>query len=149
MEFAITVPVLTLLFFGVLQGMFGMYVYHYVAYAAQQGARYAIVRGATYSQNVATPCTATLKFGCTATGADIQSYVQSLGAINASRLTINTSDAYLWPGTNPSGSTAGCSIPKSKGCLVKVTASYVFNFVPFFPWSGVTMRATSAKVILQ
>lgn len=154
-EFAMTVPLLTLLFFGVLQGMFAMYIYHYTAYAAQQGARFAVVHGASFSANMTYNCSTsappnfTMQYGCTARGIDIQNYVQSLGAINPNRLTINTTDAYLWPGTNPDGTTAGCGIAKSKGCLVRVTASYSFNFVPFLPFTGLTMSATSEKAILQ
>lgn len=151
-EFAVTVPLLMLLFFGVIQGMFAMYVYHYTAWAAQQGARYAIVRGYTWSQNATTSCSTSLVYNCTASPANIQTYVQSLGAINASRLTINTSNSYVWPGTNPDGTGTGCtgtSKANSKGCLVKVTAYYSFNFVPFVPLTGLTMGATSEKVILQ
>lgn len=147
-EFAITVPLLTLIFFGTIQGIFGMYIYHYMAYAAQQGARYAMVRGGTWSQNVATGCaTASPPYNCTATAADIQTYVRGMGAINPNRLTVNTT----WTGTNPDGTTTGCtgSSANSKGCLVKVTANYSFNFVPYLPFTGLTVTATSEKVILQ
>jgi len=158
MEFAMTVPLLMFLLFGVLQGMFAMYAYHFTAYAAQEGARFAIVRGYTWSENVDTKCQTsappnfTMKYTCTATGTDIQNYVQSLGAISPSNLTINTTDSYVWPGLNADGTTAGCTPTtkaKSKGCLVKVTASYTFNFIPFLPFTGLTMKATSEKVIQQ
>jgi hypothetical protein len=91
-----------------------------------------------------------MAYDCTATSNDIQNFVQSLGAINPSSLTINTSNSYVWPGKNPDGTTAGCTTQtNSKGCLVKVTASYTFNFVPYLPFTGMTMSATSEKVILQ
>jgi Flp pilus assembly protein TadG len=155
-EFAVTVPLLIFLLFAVLEGMFAMYLYHYTAYAAQQGARFAMVRGYTASENIGTPCGTsappnfTMAYDCTATSSDIQNFVQSLGAINPSSLTINTSNSYVWPGKNPDGTTAGCTAQtNSKGCLVKVTASYTFNFVPYLPFTGMTMSATSEKVILQ
>jgi Flp pilus assembly protein TadG len=149
-EFAVTVPLLTLLFFGSIQAMFAMYVYHYTAWAAQQGARYATVRGYTWSQNTTTACSSSLIYNCTASAANIQSYMQSLGAINSTKLTMNTSTAYVWPGTNASGATTGCTTnANSPGCLVKVTANYSFNFVPFLPFTGLTMSATSQKTILQ
>ncbi|MGO9436883.1 MAG: TadE/TadG family type IV pilus assembly protein [Terracidiphilus sp.] len=152
-EFAVTVPLLIFLLFAVLQGSFAMYAYHYTAYAAQQGARFAMVRGYTASENIASPCGTsappnfTIAYDCTAVSGDIQNYVQSLGAINPSNLTINSSN---WPGLNPDGTSTGCTThANSKGCLVKVTASYTFNFVPFLPFTGLKMSATSEKVILQ
>ena len=96
-EFAVTVPLLIFLLFAVLQGMFAMYVYHYTAYAAQQGARFAMVRGHTASGTIAQPCGTsappnfTMAYDCEAASSDIQNYVQSLGAINPSNLTINAS----------------------------------------------------------
>lgn len=153
-EFAVTVPLLIFLLFAVLQGTFAMYAYHYTAFAAQQGARFAIVRGATWSEFQSTPCptsaTFTMAYGCTASAAYIQSYVQSLGAINPSNLTINTSDSYIWPPQTPDGASAGCAgATKAKRCMVRVTASYSFNFLPFLPFSNLTMSATSEKAILQ
>jgi Flp pilus assembly protein TadG len=154
-EFAVTVPLVFLLLFAVLQGIFAMYAYHYTAYAAQQGARFAMVRGYTWSANIRTYCGTsappnfTMAYDCEAQASDIQDYVQSLGAINPSNLTINTSSSYVWPGRNPDGTTTGCTPTNSKGCLVKVTANYTFNFVPFLPFTGLTMSATSEKVVLQ
>jgi Flp pilus assembly protein TadG len=155
-EFAVTVPLLIFLLFAVLQGMFAMYVYHYTAWAAQQGARFAMVRGHTASGTIATPCGTsappnfTMAFDCEAASGDIQNYVQSLGAINPSNLTINTSNSYVWPGKNPDGTTTGCTTQSnSKGCLVRVTANYTFDVIPFLPFTALRMSATSEKVIAQ
>ncbi len=148
-EFAMTAPLLIFLLFAVLQGMFAMYAYHFTAYAAQQGARFAVVRGYTWSASVTTSCSTSVIYDCTARPIDIQNYVQGLGAINPSNLTINTSSSYIWPGLTPDGTTTGCAQINSKGCLVKVTVNYTFNFVPFLPFTGLKMSATSEKVILQ
>jgi Flp pilus assembly protein TadG len=154
-EFAVTVPLLIFLLFAVLQGTFAMYAYHYTAFAAQQGARFAMVRGATWSEfgtftcGTSAPPNFTMKYGCTALNTDIQNYVQSLGAINPSNLTINTSNSYIWPPQTPDGASAGCAQTKAKGCMVRVTANYTFNFLPLLPFSTLTMSATSEKVILQ
>lgn len=156
-EFAVTVPLLVSLLFAVLDGMFAMYAYHYTAYAAQQGARFAMVRGHTASENITTHCGTsappnfTMAYDCEALSSDIQNYVQSLGAINSNNLTINTSNSYVWPGKTPDGTTTGCTqgVGNYKGCLVKVTASYTYDFLPFVSVSSVTMHATSEKVILQ
>jgi Flp pilus assembly protein TadG len=155
-EFAMSVMLLMFLLFGVFQGMLAMYIYHYTAWAAQQGARFAIVRGYTWSSlgstnscGTSAPPNFAMVYDCTATTTDIQNFVQSLGAINPKSLTINTTSSYVWPGLTPDGTTAGCTQPNSKGCLVKVTANYKFNFVPYLPFTGLTMSATSEKVIQQ
>lgn len=155
-EFAVTVPLLIFLLVAVLQGLFAMYAYHYTAWAAQQGARFAMVRGYTWSQNTPTPCGTsappnfTIIYNCTAVNNDIEYYVQSLGAMNPSSLTINMTSSYIWPGLNPDNSTTGCtSHTNSKGCLVKVTTNYTFNLLPLISASALTMTATSEKVILQ
>jgi Flp pilus assembly protein TadG len=156
-EFAVTVTLLIFLLFAVLQGAFTMYIYHYTVWAAQQGARFAMVRGYTWSSQGDTvncqtspPPNFTMAYDCTAQSSDIQNYVQSLGAINSSKLTINESNSYVWPGLTPDGTSTGCtSQANSKGCLVKVTTSYTFNFIPLLPASALTMSATSEKVILQ
>jgi len=155
-EFAISAVLLIMLLFGVFQGMLAMYIYHYTAWAAQQGARFAQVRGYTWSSlgvsnycGTSAPPNFTMAYDCEAKTSDIQNYVQTLGAINPSSLTINTTKSYVWPGHTPSGSTAGCAQTNSKGCLVQVTATYTFNFIPFVPFTGLKMTATSEKVILQ
>jgi Flp pilus assembly protein TadG len=151
-EFAIAGWLLILILLGVFQAAFAMYAYHFTTYAAQQGARFAMVRGQTWSENVTTDCGTsappnfTMKYACTALSSDIQNYVQSLatGGINASGVTVNSNN---WPGATPDGAT--CSTTNSQGCLVKVTVSYTFNFLPFVSKTALTISATSEKVILQ
>jgi Flp pilus assembly protein TadG len=152
-EFAITGLLLMMVLFGVFAWMFAMYAYDFTTYGAQQGSRFAEVRGYTWSANVGTNCSTsstnfTIPFDCTASAADIQNYVRSLApvGINASNITVNSS----WPGTTPDGSTTGCTIyANSQGCQVTVTVSYNFNFFPFMNLSALSMSATSEKVILQ
>lgn len=157
-EFAITATLLIFLLLGVLQCMFAMYAYHFTTYAAQQGTRFAVVRGHTWSQNVATNCSTSappnfaMKYGCTASSADIQNYVQSLATagIKPGNVTINTTSSYVWPGTTPDNTTTGCTTSaNSSGCLVKVTVSYSFGFLPFLPLHTLSMSATSEAAILQ
>jgi Flp pilus assembly protein TadG len=157
-EFAVSVPLIIFLLFAVLQGMFAMYAYHYTSWAAQEGARFAMVRGYSWSQHVTTNCQTspppnfTLLYNCTAVNTDIQNYVQSLGAMNPGSLTINTSNSYIWPGVTPDNATAPCTSPNqnnSKGCMVRVTTNYTFNLLPLISGSALTMSATSEKVILQ
>jgi Flp pilus assembly protein TadG len=154
-EFAMTSWILMLLLIGVFQCMIAMYAYHFTTYAAQSGTRFAMVRGNTWSQNVATSCSTsappsfTMKYNCTATSTDIQNYVQSLATpgIIASNVTINTTNSYVWPGKTPDGTT--CSTINSEGCLVKVTVSYTFNFLPYMPMTAMSLSSTSETSILQ
>ncbi len=154
-EFAVTASLLVLLLFGIFEFAFGMYAYHFTTYAAQEGSRFAMVRGSTWSTNIATQCSTspppnfTMPYGCTATTTDIQNYVQSLapGGIKPGSVTINTTNSYVWPGKTPDG--VACAQPNIQGCLVKVTVSYGFNFLAFLKISALPLAATSEKVILQ
>lgn len=156
-EFAMTALLLTTLLFGVFEFGFGVYTYHFTSYAAQQGTRFAMVRGNTWSKNTATNCSTsappnfTMPYGCTASTTDIQNYVQSLASrgILPSDVTINTTNSYVWPGKTPNGATAGCTQVNSQGCLVKVTVSYRFKFLPFLKLSALPISATSETSILQ
>jgi Flp pilus assembly protein TadG len=156
-EFAVTASLLIFLLLGVFQWMFAMYSYHFTTYAAQEGTRFAMVRGHTWSENTTTNCSTsappsfTMPYGCTASSTDIQNYVQSLATagIKPSNVTINTTNSYVWPGKTPDNTTTGCSITNSQGCMVKVTVSYTFNFLPFLPSPAFSMSATSETAILQ
>lgn len=153
-EFAMTAWVLLVLMLGAFQWMFAMYAYHFTTYAAQQATRFAMVRGATWSEDIATNCSTsstnfTVPYACTASSTDIQNYVKSLatGGINPANITVNTNN---WPGTTPDGTTTGCTAEaNSKGCQVKVTVTYTFNFLPFVSKTAMSMSATSEKAILQ
>jgi Flp pilus assembly protein TadG len=161
-EFALTSLILFTLIFAIFNWMLGMYVYHFTSYVAQQATRFAIVRGYTWSKNTTTNCATsappsfTMPFNCTASATDIQNYVQSLAhpGINPSGLTINTTTSYVWPGVTPDGTTAQCGTNaktnyNSPGCLVKVTVSYNFSFMPILKLSPLPMGATSEKVIVE
>ncbi len=156
-EFAIASWLMMVLLIGAFQWMIAMYAYHFASYAAQQGARFAEVRGYTWSKNETTNCSTsappsfTMPYDCTASSTDIQNYVQSLASpgIIASDVTIDTTSSYLWPGKTPDGTTSTCSPANSQGCLVKVTVNYTFNFVPFLNLTSLPISATAEKPILQ
>jgi Flp pilus assembly protein TadG len=151
-EFALAASLLALILFGMLQWMFAMYAYHFTNYAAEQGTRFAMVRGYTWSKDTATNCSTsappnfTMTYGCTASSADIQNYVQTLATVGlkSSSVTTNTTN---WPGTTPDG--ASCAQTNSQGCLVKVTVSYSYSFIPFLKISALPISATSEAVIVQ
>ena len=159
-EFAMTTLFLTIVLFAVFEFGFALYAYHFASNAAQEGARFAMVRGNTWSENIASECSTsappnfTMPYGCTASATDIQNYVQSLatGGISPSSVTINKTSTYVWPGKTPDSTTAPCTSPNSsnsQGCLVKVTVSYSFNLMPFMKLSALPITATSETAILQ
>ncbi len=156
-EFAMTALVLTIVMFAAFEFAFALYIFHFASYAAQEGSRFAMVRGNTWSKNISTDCSTsappnfTMPYDCTASITDIQNYVQSLatGGISSSAVSIDTTSSYVWPGTTPDGSTTGCTTANSQGCLVKVTVKYSFNFMPFMKLSALPISATSETVILQ
>jgi Flp pilus assembly protein TadG len=156
-EFAITALLLMGLVIGMIEFMLAMYAYHFVSTAAQQGVRFAIVRGNTWSQyetencETSPPPNFTMAYDCTAqatsTQNDIQNYVQSLATlgINPSKVTVDTSN--VWPALTPDGGV--CAPPNSPNCLVRVKVSYTFRFLPIEKLSPFTMSATSEGVIAQ
>lgn len=157
-EFGVTAIVLMLLLFGVFEFGFGLYTYHFTSYAAQQGTRFAVVRGYTWSKNTTTNCSTsappnfTMPYDCTASATDIQNYVQSLasGGINPSSVTINTTSSYVWPGATADGTSTACTAQtNSQGCLVKVTVSYSLSLLPILKVGSLPITATSEDVILQ
>jgi Flp pilus assembly protein TadG len=138
-EFALSVTVLLTLVFGVLIMCLALYSYHFVAEAAREGARYAMVRGSS--------CTTYSGFtsACPVTSAQVQTYVRSLGfpGISSSKMTVTTT----WPTTGSActPSTSPCNNP---GNLVRVNASYQFFLsIPFVPTRTLTMTSTSQMVI--
>jgi Flp pilus assembly protein TadG len=159
-EFSLSAMILVTVLFGFFDWMLGIYAFHYASYAAQEGARFATVRGYTWSKNTTTDCSTspppnfTMVYNCTASPTDIQNYVESLATpgINPLGVTIDKTSSYVWPGVTPDGTTAPCTSPQNgnnQGCMVKVTVSYTFNFLPLVKTSALTISATSEKVILQ
>lgn len=146
LEFALAGGVMLLCVIGFLEFAFAVYTYLFVASAAQQGARYAMVHGAHWGT---TTCTSTSSFECNATSADVQNYVRSLAnpAITASSLTVSTS----WPGKNIDGTSAGCAAAaNSPGCEVTVEVSYPFGLsIPFMANSTLTLTSTSEMAIQE
>jgi len=156
-EFAITITMLMTLTVSVIGFAQAMYCYHFVSSAAQQGVRFATVRGATWSKDATVNCSTsappsfTVPYNCTASSTDIQNYVKNLATvgINQSNVSINTTSSFIWPGQTPSGSTTPCATANSQSCLVKVKVSYTFSFYGIQKLSPLTMSSTSQGVILQ
>ena len=142
-ETAFSLVLLLMTILGVVYFAEALYTYQFVSFAAQQGTRYAIVRGGSWGSAV---CTSTTTLECNATAVDITNYVQSLTppGMNASNLVVSAT----WPGVAVNGSTAGCTTVNSQGCLVKVKASYPFGLVvPFLSSAFLTFTGRSEEAI--
>lgn len=137
-EMALTMVILLMILFGLIEMCLALYTYHFISDAAREGSRFAMVRGSA----CAPP-----GYECNATAAQIQTYVQGLGfpGINPANMTVTTTwSAY------PAGATCsvlGCNGP---GDLVTVTVSYNFPLaIPFVPTNILAMSSTSSMVISQ
>jgi Flp pilus assembly protein TadG len=149
LETALSIVVLFTFLFGIMETGFALYSYHFIADAAREGARYAIVRGSTAGT---TPCAAPGLATCIAQGGtdtgDIATYVKTLGfpGINPSYMTVNSAWSIYAHGT-----TCPVSPPcNSPGNLVRVIVTYNFPLnLPFFPPKTFAMSSTAAMIIQQ
>ncbi len=151
LEFALSALVFFSLILSIIDISRAMCAYHFTTYWSEQGARYAVVRGAKWSSgcNTSAPPSFTMSYGCIASASDVENYVRALPGLNRSNLSVSTS----WPGTTPdcTSSCSACSgsnSAKSQGCQVNVTVTYNFKFfTPLILKSGLNFTATSTKVI--
>jgi Flp pilus assembly protein TadG len=143
-ETAMSITILLTMLFGVMEGAFAVYSYHFISDAAREGTRYAIVRG-----NSAGPtCSSYTSAACSATPAQIQSYVKNLGfpGINPDNMTVNVSNSG-YPSGTPCTPSANCNNP---GNQVTVTVTYSFPLmVPFIPSHTYAMSSSAAMIIAQ
>lgn len=144
-EFALASCIWMGISFMVMYVSFALYAAHFVANAAQEGARYASVRGSSWNN---ASCSAKT-LDCTASSSDISSYVKSEAppGLSTSSMSISTS----WPGNTSSGT--ACDIvdgSNSPNCVVAVTVSYNFSFpLPFIANSQRLFSSTSQMTIVR
>lgn len=150
-EFAISAVITVSLILGVMDLSRALYTYHFIAFAAEQGARFAEVHGSgwTGSCSSSTGTSYTAPLGCTASKSDIQTYVQSLTPPAVTKANVTVSPQWLGKDINGNSSTCGSTSNKA-GCLVQVSVSYQFSYmVPFLPTAAQTMSATAQAVITE
>jgi Flp pilus assembly protein TadG len=129
-EFALTMPILIIFFFGLIQVCLAAYMRQVVSESAREGTRYAMVHGST--------CLTSSGTSCTVSATTVNSWVSSNGWPNlggGAPVTVNT--------TFPDGN-------ESPGSRVSVTVTYLFPFrVPLVPKSTLTLSSTSVAYIVQ
>lgn len=98
-EFAAAATIFLTLIFGIIEFSLALYSDNFIAMAAQQGSRYAMVRGADWTSS----CASVSSFDCQATTANVQNYIlaQPHGGVNlaASNITVT------WLTTTATGGT--------------------------------------------
>jgi hypothetical protein len=117
-EFALVAVVFFILFFGIIDISRLRLKYHYVANAAREGTRYAIVHGSTSLSP--------------ASDADVKAYVESMSLVDP-----NDNVVTLWPDGN--------NDPKSR-VIVRVEYPFKF-FLPFWFGPPITLSSQSEMVI--
>jgi Flp pilus assembly protein TadG len=140
LETALSLLVFLSFLFGIMQAGFALYTYNYLCEASREGARYAIVRGATWGS----PCASYTSSDCTASPTQIQSYVQSLGYAG---ITVSTPVYTAFAKGSSCPATPPCN---TWGNQVAITVTYNFPLnVPFIPPHTAAMSSTSAMIIAQ
>jgi Flp pilus assembly protein TadG len=140
-EFALSASILFMLIFGIIEFCMLIYSGSFVAFAAQQGARYAMVRGSDW----ASPCSTTLTAGCQAAQGDVQSYVLSLSHPGINLTTSNIKAVPLY--TTAAGLSCAAK-PYAQGCEIQVTVTYSFGLnIPFIPAATIPLSSSSIETI--
>jgi Flp pilus assembly protein TadG len=145
-EFTLCVTLILSVVFGIMDISRALYTDHFVASAARQGARFAMVRGSTFTAACTTPSTA----NCLATQSSVSNYVKSVATVGTS--VTNLAVATTWPGLDGSGApcTNAVKTAKSYGCIVTVRVTYTYHFIfPFLPTSAMALASTSSMTISQ
>ena len=140
-EAAVGLVIILALFIGLLEICLALYASHFVADAAREASRYAIVRGSmscSSSPNLT---------NCDATSDEIETWVRSLRypGIDPRQLSVTTT----WPssGSDCYPSASPCNNP---GNLVKVVVTYAFPLnIPFWRSATIHLSSGSEMVISQ
>jgi Flp pilus assembly protein TadG len=144
LEYALVLILMLTFLFGIIDFARAVYAYHFVANAAREATRFAMVRGTTWT----TPCVDDPSFlaGCQASSGNVQYYVQTqatgIGLDDANMIT-----GTLTPMPRPNGS--GTCNALDPGCTAQVTVTYPFKFImPFLPTSTSTCNNVNASICM-
>lgn len=140
-EAAISFALMIALVVAIFQISLALYASHFVADAAREASRYAIVRGSSSCSNSPNLT------NCNATADEVQSWVRNLSypAIDPQHLTVTTT----WPssGVDCYPSALPCNNP---GNLVNVAVTYGFPLnIPFWKSRTINLKSSSQMVISQ
>lgn len=146
-EMALSLSMLFTMIFGIIECSRAVYIDHFLANAAQEATRYAMVRGSSWGAG----CASVASYSCTATSGNVTTFVQSIASagIKSANLTVTTT----WPGQNADGTTctsSGNTSTNAVGCLVLVKLTYSFTYAsPLLPKSTLMLTSSSEETISQ
>jgi len=149
-EAALAAMILFSILLAIISFSLAMYYYHFISYAAAEGARFAAVRGttATTSCSTSAPPSFTMKFNCEANATDVQNYVQNLFSPASVDSHVSVTTTYTQTTPSCSSSCSACSDAESTGCYVKVVVSYQPSFyVPLIQSISPTFTSTAYQLI--
>jgi Flp pilus assembly protein TadG len=155
-ETALSMLVMLILVFGVIEACWAVYSFHYLGNAAHEAARYAIVRGASWGVSCDGSGTAGSGYGssmCTASTTDVANYVVNR---NFPGISITASDVCVeYFSSVPASATQSCtastgSLSNSPGDMVQVTITYPFAIqLPGLSNHTWNLMSTSQMAIAQ
>jgi Flp pilus assembly protein TadG len=137
-EQAITLPLMVLLMFGVIDMSRALYAYHYVSYIAREASRWASVRS--------------IANGGPVDQATVGNFVSDVSGMGLDSKQFTTTVQWVAPpNATPlcPGGVANSPTNEKPGCVVQVKVDYNFKFVvPFMP-AGFKMSSESQMIITQ
>jgi|GEM_PF-6289255 Flp pilus assembly protein TadG len=140
-EFAIASSILFAMIFGIIEFCMVMYAGNFVAYAAQQGSRYAMVLGSSWTTN----CTTAGSYDCALTASNQNDVVKGY-ILRLSHPGLNMTADNIIVNLDAPASGGACAA-FSKGCRVKVKVSYTFQMnLPFYS-PNIPLSSTSEETI--
>lgn len=161
MQFTLVAPLFLLLFFAVINFATLIYTYSEVAYSAYQGARWASVRGSTYSCSTCTPSGPAVQ-------SDVSNYILGMtpwlnNATNPPTVTVtwtpvacsteSSSTAPASSTSTPTTTSEPCCPDDENNCpgsTVQVKVQYSYQLTtPFLPSVRLPVTSTSQFVISQ
>jgi Flp pilus assembly protein TadG len=154
-ETALTMMILLGVLFGTIEMCLAVYSYHFISDAAREGARYAVVRGATWEtapwnlngkggacDGTGTAGSGYASSGCTASTTDIEDYVSNFSFPGVNITTGDVAVSYL---TSSMCTTAS----NTTGCVVQVQITYPLLNIPGMIRFPGNMTSTAQMVISQ
>jgi Flp pilus assembly protein TadG len=153
-ETALSITVLMILIFAAIEAAWGAYSIHYLANAAHEATRYAVVRGGTWNSACDPSGSPGAGYGssmCQASPTDIENYVANR---DFPGIGITASDVCVeYFSSLPTSATQACyanSSPNAAGDIVQVTITYPFSIpLPFLANYTWHLASTSQMVIAQ
>lgn len=143
-EFALSLTILLTLVFGILGWSFGLYFYNALNEAAREATRYAAVRGNDWG----TACASYSSYDCTATEANIVSYIENFGPPGINADTLGAKGVSVAWAKGPNESACNATDCNGMGDQVTVTVSYTFDFpIPFIPPKSASLSSSSSMIV--